>query len=116
MSHAHGTKVKLLIVGVEGVGLGRGICTSSRFWLLFLPSVVDVVVGGDVFLISGCTIGVVMMTRWHCPSFLPLLRNHGATNIPPRGLAMLRLYPLEPWHARNGYAELESADDKETKK
>ncbi|CAM9972397.1 unnamed protein product [Ectocarpus sp. 12 AP-2014] len=45
-----------------------------------------------------------------------VLRNHGAASIPPRGLAMLRLYPLEPWHARDGYAELESAADKETKK
>ncbi|CAB1114725.1 unnamed protein product [Ectocarpus sp. CCAP 1310/34] len=45
-----------------------------------------------------------------------VLRNHGATSIPPRGLAMLRLYPLEPWHARDGYAELESAVDKEMKR
>ncbi|CAN0541156.1 unnamed protein product, partial [Ectocarpus sp. 8 AP-2014] len=45
-----------------------------------------------------------------------VLRNHGATSIPPQGLAMLRLYPLEPWHARDGYAELESDADKETKK
>lgn len=29
---------------------------------------------------------------------------------------MLRLYPLEPWHAGGGYSDLESPDDKDLKK
>ncbi|CAN0119381.1 unnamed protein product [Hapterophycus canaliculatus] len=45
-----------------------------------------------------------------------LLRNHGVSRIPPQGLAMLRLYPLEPWHAGDDYAHLESPADKDTKK
>ncbi|CAN0384800.1 unnamed protein product, partial [Scytosiphon promiscuus] len=44
-----------------------------------------------------------------------VLRNHGVSRIPPEGLAMLRLYPLEPWHAGDDYAHLESSDDKELK-
>eukprot|EP00752_Nemacystus_decipiens_P008498 g7591.t2 len=43
-----------------------------------------------------------------------VLRNHG-TGIPPQGLAMLRLYPLEPWHAGGCYADIESAADKDAK-
>lgn len=36
-------------------------------------------------------------------------------DIPPQGLAMLRLFPLEPWHAGGGYSALESVSDKEIK-
>lgn len=40
---------------------------------------------------------------------------HNQINIPPQGLAMLRLYPLEPWHAGHGYSALESPADRELK-
>lgn len=36
-------------------------------------------------------------------------------DLPPEGLAMLRLYPLEPWHAGEAYSALESPADKEMK-
>lgn len=37
------------------------------------------------------------------------------SNFPAQGLAMLRLYPLEPWHAGGCYSDLESPGDKELK-
>jgi hypothetical protein len=41
-----------------------------------------------------------------------VLKHSGVCIIPHEGLAMLRYYPLEPWHAGGAYAKLYSQQDK----
>jgi Myo-inositol oxygenase len=41
-----------------------------------------------------------------------VLKHSNVCSIPPEGLAMLRFYPLEPWHAGGAYTKLCTQQDK----
>ena len=84
-------------------------CLAVGLWLMVT------VTCRDKFLIRRFACPCLVLSSPFLPSPVPLCRNHG-TSIPPQGLAMLRLYPLEPWHAGGCYSDLESAADKDTKK
>jgi inositol oxygenase len=57
-----------------------------------------------------CGLKQVIMA-WTGPEYMYHMLQHNHIPIPEEGLAMLRFFTLEDWHAHNGYSQLTNQDD-----
>jgi len=53
------------------------------------------------------------LLAWTGPEYVYQVLKRGNCSIPKEGLAMLRYYPLEPWHSGKAYRDLCSDEDRE---